>query len=303
MTMDPRALLAADEAAGDVPAMAIARWAGAPVEDEKLQSLAVKLTEQSINELGGMGRFVSRGDVVWVKPNMGWNRRPALAANTNPDVVATLVRLCLEAGAKKVKVGDNTCHDASQCYRNSGIAEAVRDAGGTIVHLDERRFRDVEIGGKRLPKWPLYPEVIEADLVINVPIAKHHGLSGISLAMKNYMGIIGGRRNVWHQDLSACLCDITAFMKPRLTVLDAVRVLTANGPQGGNRGDVKRMDTVAAGTDIVALDAFGAELLGHDPSRAETVVAGHEAGLGQLDYRKLALKEVGVSGTLNVAGG
>jgi uncharacterized protein (DUF362 family) len=164
-----------------------------------------------------------------------------------------------------------------------------------MVFLDERRFKEVAIGGARLTTWPLYPEIIDSDLVINVPVAKHHGLCRVSLAMKNYMGVVGGRRNAWHQDLAACLCDITAFMKPRLTVLDATRVLTAHGPQGGNTADVKRLDTVAASTDVVGLEAFGAELLGHEPADIETVRAAAVAGLGQIDYRKLAVREVVVS--------
>lgn len=286
----------AEVAAGaESPDMTIARWGAEAVADSELGTVAARLTEQALSALGGIGRFVSKGDVVWVKPNMGWNRSPELAANTNPQVVATLVRLCLDAGAKKVKVGDNTCHQAKQCYSKSGVAAAVKDAGGEMVFLDDRRFKEVAIGGERIAKWPVYTEIIESDLVINVPVAKHHGLSRVSLCMKNYMGVIGGRRNAWHQDLAACLRDITAFMKPRLCVLDATRVLTAHGPQGGNLADVKRFDTVAAGTDIVSLDSFGAELLGHDPREIQTVRMAHEAGLGQIDYQEVAVKEVVVS--------
>jgi uncharacterized protein (DUF362 family) len=277
------------------PGMSIARWGAEMVADSGLESVARRLTQEALANLGGVGRFVGKGDLVWIKPNIGWNRAPKLAANTNPHVVAALVRLCLEAGAKKVKVGDNSCHKARQCYPRSGIAEAVKAAGGEMVYLDERRFKEAKIGGDRLTTWPVYPEILDSDLVVNVPVAKHHGLSRVSLGMKNLMGVIGGRRNVWHQDLPACLCDITAFMKPRLTVLDATRVLTANGPQGGNTADVKRLDTVAASTDIVALDAFGAELLGHEPAAIETVRAAHEAGLGQIDYRGLEVREVVVS--------
>jgi len=273
--------------------LSIARWQSNTPGD--VQTVATSLTEQAIAALGGMGRFVSRGDVVWLKPNIGWNAAPELAANTNPDVVTTLARLCFEAGAKQVKVGDNPCNNPRQTYQRSGIAEAVAAVGADVITLDPRRFKDVALGGQRLSSWPLYPEVLEADLVINIPIVKHHSLCRVSLGMKNYMGIIGGDRSRWHQALSECLCDITDFMKPRLTVLDAVRILTAHGPRGGNPSDVRREDVVAAGTDIVALDAFGAELLGHDPSEIVTVKAGYAAGLGQLDYRSLTPIEVAVS--------
>ncbi|MBU1701270.1 MAG: DUF362 domain-containing protein [Candidatus Eisenbacteria bacterium] len=275
--------------------MSIARWSGADLSDEGVPAMAAALTKQAIEAIGGMGRFVSKGDKVWIKPNMGWNRAPELAATTNPDVVGALTRLCLEAGAKEVKVGDNTCHKSTQCYRSSGIEKAVEAAGGKTVYLDENRFREVNLNGKRLDKWALYSEILSSDLVINVPIVKHHGLSRATLCMKNYMGIVGGQRNAWHQDIPTCLCDITAYMKPRLCVLDAVRILTAHGPQGGNLEDVKRVNTVAAGIDIIALDAFGAELLGHKPDQIEAVKAGFEAGLGQIDYHKVALKELSVS--------
>ncbi len=274
--------------------MAIARWKGAPVAEAGVGAMARSLTEQAVTALGGMGRFVAKGDVVWVKPNIGWDRTPEQAANTNPDVVATVVRLCLEAGAKQVKVGDFTCNEAKQSYPNSGIESAVKAAGGDIVYLDPARFREVALKGKKLDLWPVYHEVLDADFVINVPIAKHHGQTTVTLCMKNYMGIVDNRQ-VFHQDLPTCIADITRFMAPKLCVLDAVRILTAHGPTGGDLADVKRMDTVAAGTDIVALDAFGCELLGHKPQDIGTVVAGDREGLGTMDYRSLRLKEIDVA--------
>jgi uncharacterized protein (DUF362 family) len=275
-------------------AMSIARWSGAPVAEQDIGPMAVKLTEQAIEGIGGMGRFVTSGDVIWIKPNMAWDRTPEQAANTNPDVVATLIRLCLDAGAKSVKVGDFTCNEASKSYPRSGIEAAAKAAGAEVVYLDPNRFREVALGGARLDQWPVYPEIVDCDLVINVPIAKHHSISTVTLAMKNYMGVVD-KRNVFHQDIPTCLCDITRFMNPRLCVLDAVRILTAHGPTGGDLADVQRKDTVVASTDIVALDAFGSELLGHDPKDIASVAAGHAAGLGTMDYRSLAPVEIEVA--------
>jgi uncharacterized protein (DUF362 family) len=283
------------EPAAESYAMSIARWEGDTGEDADLAVEAKRLTEAAILALGGMERFVSKGDVVWIKPNLAWNRPPKLAATTNPDVVAELVRLCFEAGAKTVKIGDHTCHPAKQAYRSSGAKKVAEATGAELVYLDEKRFKEVKLGGERLETWPLYTEMLDADLLINVPIAKHHGLSEATLAMKNYMGVIGGRRSTWHQALPACLRDITAYMKPRLCVLDAVRVLMEHGPQGGRPSDVERRDTVAASTDIVALDAFGAELLGHAPGDLDMLRVAVEAGLGEPDYRKLPLQELVVS--------
>ncbi len=287
MAADFAALTRAALAADTLPAMAIARWDEALLAGADLTTAAVGLTEAAIASLGGMDRFVNKGDTVWVKPNIGWNRRPELAANTNPEVVGTIVRLCKEAGAKTVKVGDHPCHPARQAYRNSGISKAAEAAGGKMVYLDKKRFQDMTLGGKYLDKWPIYLEVTEADLVINIPILKHHGLTKCSVAMKNYMGVIGGNRSAWHQNMDDCVADITQFMKPRLTVLDAVRVLTAHGPQGGNPEDVDVRGIVAASTDIVALDALGATLLGHKPEDIGYVAAAAGRGLGTLDFASL----------------
>lgn len=275
--------------------MVITKWTGAsPQTPAEFAQIASKLTEEAIKALGGMSRFVKRGDVVWVKPNIGWDRTPELGANTNPDVVATLVKLCFDAGAKVVKVGDNPCDLPQRAYAASGIAEAARKAGAQIVYLDRERFRDMDIKGERVRTLPVYPEIIESDVIINVPIAKHHVLATATLCMKNYMGVIENRR-LFHQDIPTCLADITRFMRPNLCVLDCTRVMLAHGPKGGNIEDVEVRLTLAAGTDIVALDAFGAEMLRRKPEEIGSVVKGAQAGLGTMDYRSLQPREIALS--------
>ncbi|MGD0898549.1 MAG: DUF362 domain-containing protein [Thermoguttaceae bacterium] len=275
--------------------MAIARWAGAAgPEAAAAERIAASLTEKAIEGLGGMARFVKRGDVVWVKPNIGWDRTPEQAANTNPAVVAALVRMCFDAGAKVVKVGDNTCNAAAKCYHASGIAAAAKELGAQVLFMDRSRVREVAIKGERVKTLPMFPEMLECDLLINVPVVKHHVIAGVTLCMKNYMGVIE-KRNTFHQAMGDCLADLTRFMKPRLCVLDAVRILKAHGPQGGNPADVEIKNTVAAGVDIVALDALGAELMGKKPADFSSIVKGQAAGLGKIDYRSLALKELAVS--------
>jgi uncharacterized protein (DUF362 family) len=273
--------------------MAIARCKSNPTD---LTAAAVQMTTQAVEALGGMKRFVKSGDVVWVKPNIGWDRTPELAANTNPDVVATLVKLCLAAGAKQVKVGDYSCNKDVKAYPASGIEAAAKAAGADVIYLDMNRFREYDVKGKILKKWPVYPEIAEADLAINCPIVKHHSLATMTACMKNYMGICDNRQK-WHQNIPQCLCDITRFMQPkaRLCVLDAIRILTANGPTGGDPKDVKQLNTLAAGTDIVALDAWGAELLGHKPADISSIAAGHAEGLGTMDYRSLSPKEIEIA--------
>jgi uncharacterized protein (DUF362 family) len=228
-----------------------------------------------------------------IKPNMGWDRTPEQAATTNPQVVAALVTLCLEAGARKVKVFDRPCNDPRRCYVQSGIESAAKAAGAEVSHMDERKFREVQIpGGVAIRNWPLYVEALEADKLINVPIAKHHGLSKLTLGMKNWMGIMGGNRGQIHQRIDDALVDLATVVKPTLTVIDAVRILTAHGPQGGNLSDVKKLDLVAVGTDPVAMDAWGSTLFGRTGADLGYVVKGAERRLGVMDLGRLHIQKV-----------
>jgi uncharacterized protein (DUF362 family) len=252
------------------------------------------ITKAAIDGLGGIKRFISKGDVVVVKPNMGWDRMPEYAATTNPEVVSTVVRLCYEAGAKRVKVFDRTVVDPRRCYKQSGIADAASAVGGIVSFVDDRKFREVKLPGFALKSWPFYTETIEADKLINIPIAKTHGLSTLTLGMKNWMGIMGGSRGRIHQKIDESLVDVAMFIKPTLVILDAVRILTANGPQGGSLSDVKQLNMVIAGTDQVAVDAYGATLFGLKGADLGYVIAGHKAGLGTMDLSKLKIKRVNI---------
>jgi uncharacterized protein (DUF362 family) len=274
--------------------MSIARSGSAPKDAAAVAKQARQLTRRAIEGLGGMKRFVSRGDVVWVKPNIGWDKRPEQAANTNPDVVAALVEMCLEAGAKRVVVSDNATNAAQRTFARSGIQQAALKAGADSFFLDSRKFRKTPIKGKRLKDWEVYTEAVEADVLINVPIAKHHGLCRATLGMKNLMGVIGGARNRLHQDLDHALPDLAAFFKPKLVVMDGVRVLMDHGPVGGNLADVKYVGTVAAGTDQVAVDALGATLIGAKPSDVGYIVEAQARGLGKMDFESLAPKRVDI---------
>jgi len=251
-----------------------------------------RITKAAVDGLGGIRRFISRGDVVVVKPNVGWDRTPEYAATTNPEVVSTVVRLCYEAGAKRVKVFDHTVSDPRRCYKQSGISDAARAAGAEVSYIDDRKFREVKLNGHALKSWPIYTEVIQADKIINMPIAKTHGLSTLTLGMKNWMGVMGGWRGRIHQRIDGSLVDVAMLIKPALIVLDAVRILTANGPQGGDLSDVKRLNTVIAGTDQVAVDAFGATLFGLKGADIGHIALGHRAGLGTLDLSRSRIKRI-----------
>jgi len=252
------------------------------------------ITKAAIDGLGGIKRFISKGDIVVVKPNIGWDRTPEYAATTNPEVVSTVVRLCYEAGAKQVKVFDRSVVDPRRCYKQSGIADAVSAVGGIVSYVDDRKFRDMKLPGIALKSWPLYTDIVEADKIINIPIAKVHSLSTLTLGMKNWMGMMGGSRGRIHQRIEGSLVDVAMVIKPTLIILDAVRILTANGPQGGDLADVKQLNTVIAGTDQVAVDAFGATLFGLKGANIGTIVAGYKAGLGMMDLSKLKIKKINV---------
>ncbi len=248
----------------------------------------------ALDAMGGIRKFISRGDIVVIKPNMAWDRTPEQAGNTNPEVVAALVKLCFEAGAKKVKVFDRPVNDPRRCYVQSGIAPAAKALGADADYMDDRKFRDMAVNGQALKSWPLYSDIFEADKVINVPIAKHHGLAKLTMSMKNWMGVMGGSRRQIHQKLDESLVDLSMKIKPTLTILDAVRILTANGPQGGSLADVKKLDTVIVGVDPVAIDSYGATLFGMKGSDLGYVTLGHKLGLGQMDLNKLKIRKVQV---------
>jgi len=217
--------------------------------------------------LGGMKVFVSRGDVVVLKPNIGWDRTPEQAANTDPEFVVAVAEMCLAAGAKEVRVFDRTCNDPRRCYVNSGIKDAVErfarknrvEEALRIYHVDDRKFIRTAIpNASTIKEWELYRDALDADKIVNLPIAKHHSLAGITLGLKNMMGIMGGNRGQIHARLSECLVDIHRRVPVALTVIDAGRVLLRNGPSGGNLADVKSFGKAFASRDVVAADLVAA---------------------------------------------
>lgn len=253
---------------------------------------AEALVTRAIDAMGGIKRFVSRGDVVVVKPNIGWDRMPIHAANTNPDVVAAVVKLAFEAGAKKVVVADGSCNDPQRCFQRSGIAKKVGVYGAEVVLPLEHRFRTTRMKGEILDEWPIFTTLVDADKVINVPVAKHHNLAKYTAAMKNWYGVLGGRRNRLHQNIDVSIADLATFMRPTLVVVDAMRVLMRNGPQGGNIDDTKQMNQVFATVDQVAADAYGATLIGQHRDNVPYLKMGHERGLGTMFWEQLKVREV-----------
>jgi uncharacterized protein (DUF362 family) len=274
-------------------------WAMAPRETP--QPLVAKaqgtnyaqLVGDTIQALGGMKKFVNAGEVVVVKPNMAWDRPPEMAANANPAVVRQVVELCLQAGAKQVKVLDYTCDDARKAYATSGIQAAVeglKDPRAVMQFVDERNFVEVQIEKARaLKKWSFYKDILEADRFINIPVAKQHSEARLTMCLKNMMGAIGPWRGRIHVGLHQNIADMNLILRPDLHVLDATRILLRNGPKGGRIEDVAVKNLVFAGADPVALDALGTGLFGMKPADIGYITRAYQAGRGEMDLSKIKI--------------
>lgn len=241
----------------------------------------------ALEAAGGIGSLVWPGAVVAVKPNIAWDRPPELGANTSPEVVAAVVRACLEAGAARVEVFDRTVNDPRLTYARSGVADAARDAGAQVFYVDDRDFSDVEIpGGTAITRWPYYRRALQADVLINCPVPKHHSTSGLTMAMKNTMGILGGRRGELHRRIHEALVDMNRPGLTSLVVMDATRIMVEHGPDGGSPEFLRRKDEVIVTTDIVAADAYGATLFGRSPEDLPFIGLAAAAGLGDPDLAR-----------------
>ncbi len=252
------------------------------------------MTRKAVAALGGMEMFVPKGSRVVVKPNIcvGYNSYE-YASTTNPWVVAAIIKMALEAGAKTVQVMDYPFGSSpEQAYENSGIAEQVKAAGGEMVIMKAIQYQEHEIpGAKALKTTSINDLIFTADVLINVPIAKDHSLAHLTLGMKNLMGAIRNRE-ILHSQLSESLADLSTILKPQLTIIDAVRILMANGPTGGDLNDVKQTNTVIASPDIVAADSFAAGLFGIKPSELGYLVEGSQRGIGRMDVENLKIEEI-----------
>ena len=249
------------------------------------------LTKEAISSLGGIQHFISKGDLVMVKPNIGWDRTPEQAACTNPQVIKTVVELCLNAGAKEVKVMDNPCNQARRTYARSGIAAAAKEAGAKVFFPSPHQLKKMALNGEWLKEWEVYTDFVEADKIINVPIAKTHSLSKLSLGVKNWLGALGGNRNQLHQKLDQAIIDLAAFFKPCLTVLDGWRILIRNGPQGGRLSDTKLHKTVVAGVDYIAVDSAAARFFDMTPQDLPYLQIAHQRGFGEPNLEKLTIEK------------
>lgn len=257
------------------------------------------MLNKALDALGGIGNFIKKGQNVVIKPNIGWDRTPELAANTNPDLIKALVKKCIDAGAKKVTVFDHTCDNWQKCYEKSGIAEAVKAAGGVIVPgNDEIYYKEVSIpNGVSLKTAKIHEALLEADAWINVPILKNHGGAKMTISMKNYMGIVWDRGFFHKNDLQQCIADICTWnKKPVLNIVDAYRVMRQNGPQGKSISDVSQLKTLIVSSNIVAADTAALRFFNQvekmDLSAVGHIGKGEAHKLGTTNLDKLTIKRI-----------
>jgi uncharacterized protein (DUF362 family) len=275
--------------------------AAAPSGDQAYLAVArgadpSEITRRAMAALGGIERFVKPGHDVIIKPNICVDYHPPeYAATTNPTVVATLVSLCLGAGAKRVRVMDMPLGGTPEsAYAVTGIGDAVKAAGGEMEVMSRFKFAKTPIPeGRDIKEWDIYQDVLKADVLIDVPIAKHHSLARLTLGSKNLLGVVAKPNDI-HRNLGQRVADLASLIRPTLTVVDAVRILTAHGPTGGSLNDVKQTNTVIASHDLVAADAYGATLFGMTGPDIAYIKAGAEMGLGTMDLKSIKVEEVNV---------
>lgn len=269
----------------DIPYLVVAR--GENTEE---------LVNRAVKAIGGIEHFVKPGNDVIIKPNIcSASHTYEYAATTNPGVVAAITRLCLGAGAKRVRVMDQPFSGtAESAYQRSGIAAAVADAGGEMEIMSSANYVELQIpDGVDIKKWSVYRDIMNADVLINVPIAKHHGSARLTMSMKNLLGIIKSP-NKFHLNLAQRIADLNSLVRPQLTIIDAVRILMNHGPTGGDLNDVKLANTIIAGQDVVATDSYTSTLFGLRGIDIPAVRAGADMGLGRINLNDIKIEEINV---------
>lgn len=251
--------------------------------------------DKAIESLGGMKQFVSKGQTVVVKPNIGWDVIPEKAANTNPKLVTRIIEHCFNAGAKDVFVFDHTCDNWVKCYKNSGLEKAAKDAGAKVVSGEtEGYYQEVTIpGGKSLTRAKVHELILSSNVFINVPVLKDHGGARLTISMKNLMGVVWDRR-YWHRnDLHQCIADYATYQrKPDLNVVDAYAVMKTNGPRGTSIDDVVTMKSLILSRDMVAADAASAKLLGFEPDDIGYIKMAELMKVGRKDLSGMSINRI-----------
>jgi len=249
----------------------------------------MKTLTKAFEVIGGIESFIKKGDRVLLKVNAAFASPPILSATTHPELIARCIELCYKAGAENVRVTDNPINDPAACFNLTGIAAAVKSAGGELILPKSHFFQPTSVsGGSLIRNWPLLFEPLKGvTKLIGMSPVKDHQRSGASMAMKNWYGLLGGHRNIFHQDIHNTIKELAMMVKPTLVVLDGTATMMTNGPTGGALSDLKNTDTMIVSTDQVAADAFGCSLLEKKVRELPFIAKAAEAGSGTVDYESL----------------
>jgi uncharacterized protein (DUF362 family) len=259
-----------------------------------------KMVRAAVESLGGtegIGKFIKKGDKVIIKPNVAFDRPPKLGATTSPEVLKAVALMVRDAGASEIRILDNPINQPEGCFVKSGISAAVAELEGqmkvNLILPSPSQFETIHVGGPVLDNWPMFLKpFLDADKVIGIAPLKDHNLCHASMTIKNWYGLLGGRRNQFHQNIYGIVADLAFMMKPTFVILDATRILMRNGPTGGSPSDVKPGNTVVAGIDPVAVDSYGCEiLLERDTALVQYLQGAHDRGIGRMDWRALNYRE------------
>ena len=261
-----------------------------------------EMYSKAIAAMGGISRFIKKGDKVVVKPNMGWDKKPEFAANTNPDLLTAIIKDCFAAGASEVTVFDNTCDEWQACYKNSGLEAAAKAAGAKVAFAhDEKYYKAVQLPkGQKLKEAKIHEAIINCDKWINVPVLKTHGGAKLTISMKNYMGIVWDRE-YWHKtDLQQCIADCATYeKKPVLNIVDAYRIMTQNGPKGRTIADTQTAKALFMSTDIVAVDTAALRFFGQFKTikleEVSHIGIAEKMNVGTTDLDKLKVERIRIA--------
>jgi uncharacterized protein (DUF362 family) len=250
-----------------------------------------KMVQKALGQFGGIKQFIKNGMNVVIKPNIAWNAPPENAATTNPYLVEIVAQLCKEAGAKVV-IFDRTCSSARLSYKRSGIEEAAERAGVKIEFVDDRKFIDVKVPNALNSKTlSVYKPILDADFVINMPIAKHHSTSELTISMKNLMGVMGGNRGMLHWNINENIVDYVKAVKSDLIICDCLRILTNHGPNSGTPEDVKETRTIIIGKNPVTVDAYATTLFGKSPSDIKYLTLAFKEKMGEIRPERMNISK------------
>ncbi len=265
-----------------------------PIPDKNLSIVTgsdrVKTANHALQLLGGISHFIKEGDIVGIKPNIGFASPSMLGATTDPDLIGEVVKLCYKEGkAAKVLVFDNPINDPAACFQLSGIEAACRAAGALPVFPREHYFSRLTLSqAKLIRNWPVFMEPLtKINKLIGIAPVKNHHRSGASMSIKNWYGLLGGRRNIFHQDIHTIIGELAMMVQPTLVILDGTQVMTSNGPTGGSLSDLKQANTMIVGCDQVSVDSFGCSLLGLTPDDLPFLGKAEQLGAGRRDFQSL----------------